>query len=343
MVRAAPDFGLTPEKEATFPQYLYRQFIAKTPALTRRDAVLHGMTAIVTGSNTGLGLEVSRQLLDLGLSRPILAVRSTSKGKAARKELLSGYTNTCEIEIWTLDLSDYDSVVGFGQQAHTLPRLDIAVLNAGVFKVTEEFNPKTGIEQAIQINYLSNALLMLVLLPVLRAKKQPSAPTRLVLVSSDVAGWAKFPEQGATPLLPVFKKSMDKWDMHERYATSKLPGQLFLTELAERVPPSEVIIDATNPGLCYGSEFQREGNGKLLGYIFKTFTRLVGNSCSLGARTITHAAVKFGEEAHGQYIECGKLRPKAAIIYKPEGERLSKQLWDETMASFSSLGVAQSF
>ncbi|KAI1192114.1 putative short-chain dehydrogenase [Nemania serpens] len=343
MPRQVPDFGITPEKESSFPQYLQRQFIAKTPVLTRSDVDLQGKTAIVTGSNTGLGLEVSRQLLDLGLSKLILAVRSTTKGEAARESLLLGRSpKSHDIEVWPLDLSDYSSIIKFGERANTLARLDIAVLNAGVFKVEEEFSPATGFEQAIQINYLSNALLMLVLVPVLRQKKG-SVPGRLVLVSSDTAGWAKFPEQGASPLLPVFKQKMPKWDMQERYATSKLLGQLFLTELADRVPASDVVIDATNPGFCYGSEFQREGEGKLLGLVFKAYTRLMGYPCAVGARTIVHAAVRFGEEAHGQYVECGKLRPKAAIVYKPVGEKLSKQLWEETLNEFSFAGVQQAF
>lgn len=309
MPRQVPDFGLTPEKESSFPQYLHRQFIVKTPALTRSDVDLEGKTAIVTGSNTGLGLETSRQLLDLGLSKLILAVRSTSKGEAARENLLSGRNpKSHDVEVWPLDLSDYSSIIKFGERANTLARLDIAVLNAGVFKAEEEFSTATGFEQAIQINYLSNALLMLVLLPVLKQKKA-SVPGRLVLVSSDTAGWAKFPEQGATPLLPAYKQKMQKWDMQERYATSKLLGQFFLTELADRVSPSDVVIDAVNPGFCYGSEFQREGDGKLLGVVFKVFTRIIGYPCDVGARTITHAAVRFGEEAHGQYVECGKLRP----------------------------------
>ncbi|KAI1109566.1 putative short-chain dehydrogenase [Nemania sp. NC0429] len=344
MPRPIPDFGLTPEKESSFPQYMYRQFIDKTPLLTRKDVDLQGKTAIVTGSNTGLGLEVSRQLLDLGLSKLILAVRSTSKGEAARENLLSGRSaKSHDIEVWPLDLSDYASIIKFGERASTLTRLDIAVLNAGVFKVAEEFSPVTGFEQAVQVNYLSNALLMLVLLPVLRQKKIGSAPGRLVLVSSDTAGWAKFPEQGATPLLPAFKKGMEKWNMQERYATSKLLGQFFLTELADRVSASDVVIDAVNPGFCYGSEFQREGEGKLLGLVFKAWTRLIGYPCDVGARTIVHAAVRFGEEAHGQYVECGKLRPKAAIVYKPVGERVSKQLWEETLNEFSFAGVDQSF
>jgi NAD(P)-dependent dehydrogenase (short-subunit alcohol dehydrogenase family) len=308
-----PKFDITPEKEASFPRYLYRQFIAKTPALTRRDVNLSGKTAIVTGSNTGIGREIGRQLLDLGLSKLILAVRSPSKGEVARKELSANRApGSFEIDVWSLDLSSYDSIVAFAARAKTLDRLDIAVLNAGLWKVTENFVPG-GFEESIQINYLSNILLMTLLLPVL--KSTPGGPPgRLVLVSSDTAGWVKFDERTARPILPAFKKKAEKWDMQERYGTSKLLGQLFVTELAQRVPASSVTVVTANPGMCYGSELSREGNGTVLGSIFKVVQRILGKPAHLGARTIVHGAVSFGKEAHGQYIEDGKIRPSVLTI-----------------------------
>ncbi len=49
--------------------------------------------------------------------------------------------------------------------------------------------------------------------------------------------------------------------MAERYWTSKLLGQLLVSELTNRICASLVIVDLANPGFCYGSAFQRDGNG----------------------------------------------------------------------------------
>ncbi|KAI1377704.1 hypothetical protein F4677DRAFT_415277 [Hypoxylon crocopeplum] len=337
----AVQFDITPEKEASTSQYLYRQFFLKAPVVTKRDADLQGQTAIVTGSNVGLGLEAARQLLDLGLSRLILAVRSASKGEAARKDLSSGRTpGSFEIEVWSLDLGSYQSITDFAERAKGLDRLDIAVLNAGIFKVKEEFNPSTGIEEDVQINYLSTALLALLLLPTLK-KISGTHPSRLVIVSSDMAGWTQFKEKSSKSILGSFKEKSKKWDFQDRYGTSKLLGQLFLTELAQRVPASLITMDAVNPGFTYGSDFQREGKGTFLGFLFGCFARLVGRSCPINARSIVHASVSFGEKVHGQYVEDGRIRPKAPIIYKPEGEQLAKRLWEETMAELSFAGVQE--
>ncbi|RYP55561.1 hypothetical protein DL769_010118 [Monosporascus sp. CRB-8-3] len=338
---ATPQFDITPEKEASMSQYFYRQFFVKPQVLKKSEFDLRGQTAIVTGSNTGLGLEASRQLLDLGLSKLILAVRSVSKGEAARRDLSSGRApGSCEIEVWSLDLASYESITKFAERAKTLDRLDIAVLNAGIFRTEEEFHPTTGIETDVQINYVSQALLTILLLPALK-KNSAAHPGRLVLVSSDMAGWCKFEERTSRPILAAYKQKSKKFNFQERYGVSKLLGQFFLTELAERVPASVVTLDAVNPGFCYGSDLQRDGKGTFLGFLFKCFSRVVGRPCHIGARSIVHAAVNFGEKVHGQYVEDGKLRPKAPIIYKPEGEEISKRLWDETMGELSFAGVQE--
>ncbi|PHH90755.1 hypothetical protein CDD83_2751 [Cordyceps sp. RAO-2017] len=332
----APQFSISPEKEASMPQYLYRQLLGRTAPLSRREADLGGKTAIVTGSNVGLGLEVARQLLDLGLGRLVMAVRTVSRGEEAARRLLEGRpAGACRIDVWPLDLASYKSIGDFADRARTLDRLDMAVLNAGVFKADEAFDPASGFEESVQVNYLSNALLMALLLPALRPRAAGSGPGRLVLLSSDTSGWVAFRERSARPLLATYKQPAAKWDMQERYGTSKLLGQLFLTELARRVPPSAVTVDAVNPGFCYGTDLQRDGKGTLLGFVLKIFTRIIGKPAQKGALGIVHAAVSFGQEVHGQYVEDGEIRPMAPIIYKPEGEEVAKVLWEETMKELS--------
>ena len=69
---------------------LYRQFFLIPTKAKHQRSNLHGQTGIVIGSNIGLGLEASNQLLGLGLSYLILAVRNKEKGNNARIEGLPG-------------------------------------------------------------------------------------------------------------------------------------------------------------------------------------------------------------------------------------------------------------
>ncbi|KAI1264615.1 NAD(P)-binding protein [Xylariaceae sp. FL1019] len=329
-------FDITPEKEGSQANWLYRQLFTCPPAVSPRDVSLSGKTAIVTGSNIGLGLECSRQLLELGLSHLILAVRDEGKGAAARQKLMAASKAT--IDVWKLDLSSYDSVTAFAKRASSLPRLDIAVLNAGIVKTTFFINPSTQHEEVLQVNYLSTALLTILLLPVLQSKNTPQTPGRLVIVSSEVSAWALFKEKSSRPLLPAFD-TPESFEMQERYFSSKLLGQLFLAELAKRVPSSVAVVNACNPGLCHGSGLHHEASGSLLGYIFGAFKLIVGRSTRIGARVLTDAAVKHGQESHGQYLGDGKLKPMAPFVYQPEGQRVAETLWQETMSELAFAGA----
>ena len=212
-------FDIHPETRAGTLHFLYRQLFVKAPPVSRRDADLEGKRAIITGSNVGLGLETSRQVLDLGV-KVMLAVRDESKGREACQQLSDGrHLLSDSIEVWKLDLSSYDSIIKFANRARDLQSLDIAIFNAGLYNVHRTFS-STGYEERIQINYLSNILLALVSLPVVKEKRSGSGPGRIVLVTSEMAAWAKFEERKSKPLLPAFKKKMTDWNMAERYGTS---------------------------------------------------------------------------------------------------------------------------
>lgn len=303
-----PQFDVTPEKRAGLRAGLHRQLFSKLPKITKSQVNLEGKTAIVVGSNTGIGLECCRQLLELGLSRLVLAVRSEAKGEAAKKDLQQGGLFPRQtIEVWRVDLNLYDSIQTFVERTKTLPRLDIVVYNAGVQKMTLELNKSTGHDEVIQVNYLSAVLMTILMLPVLRSKNTPDNPGRFVLVSSDVAAWAKLVERDQDPLLPAFDRP-EYFDPQQRYFTSKLLGHFFLAELTRRVPSSVAIVNAANPGLCYGTGLNREAGG-VPGAIWAGIKRVVGHSTSVGARSLVDASVNHGAQSHGQYVEDGKIQP----------------------------------
>ncbi|KAK2603994.1 hypothetical protein QQS21_003830 [Conoideocrella luteorostrata] len=330
---APPQFDVTPEKEGGVFSFFSRQLSFTPQPVT--DVSLAGKTAIVTGSNTGVGLEVGRQFLDLGLSKLILAVRNEEKGQVASANLSKGRDGKATIEVWKLDLASYDSIVAFAERAATLERMDIAVMNAGLVMTKAELNKSTGHDETIQVNYLSTALLTTLLLPVAKAKRsaQGDEPSRITVTSSDVAAWTSFKEKHSDPLLPAFNKPGG--NPTDRMMVSKLLGQFFLAELTKRVPSSVAVINCATPGMVHDSQFNRQVDATFGGKIAKVFMRRIGYSSPIGARHITDAAVKHGEASHGQYLSTQKLKPMAPIIYTDEGKRISERLWKETMAEFS--------
>ncbi|KAJ3459638.1 hypothetical protein MRS44_015711 [Fusarium solani] len=196
----ATTFDISPEWRASQLHFYYRQLFITPPLVSRRDADLSGKTAIVTGSNTGLGLEIARQLLDLGC-KVILAVRDEVKGERALQELING----CDlpsgfVEVWKLDMLSYESIMTFTKRAENLQHLDIAILNAGVQKAEESFTAN-GFEEGFQVNVLSTMLLTILLLPIIKGKRTGSSPGQICILSSDMAAWSKFEERNTTPAL----------------------------------------------------------------------------------------------------------------------------------------------
>ncbi|KAK7996414.1 Catalase [Apiospora arundinis] len=339
----AAKFEHSPEKEAGFLTFFRRQ-LTFTP--TPVDGVdLSGQTGVVTGANVGVGLECCRQLLDLGLSKLILAVRDDAKGQTAAAELAKDRDAThVAIEVWKLDLSDYDSVVAFADRAKTLATLDIVIMNAAVIPFQFNLNPKTKHEEGFQVTYLSTTLLTLLLLPVAASKRSSQKqPTRITLVSTEGAAWSAFPQRNAVPLLAAFDEPVvgGVGEFQNRHFTIKLLGQLMLAKLAAVVPPSDVaVLNAASPGMCHDTQLARGVDDTFAGKLVKTLiTRRVGYTAAVGSRTVVDAAVKHGAESHGQYFSGQKIRPMAPIVYTEEGKVIMERLWQETLDGLCFSGV----
>jgi NAD(P)-dependent dehydrogenase (short-subunit alcohol dehydrogenase family) len=169
---------LGPPNVPFFPNiFLKNQFRSKPPHIPP-DTDLIAKVAIVTGANSGLGFEACVQLLSLRLSHLILAVRSTEKGNIAASKLRAQCRDAA-IEVWELDMNSYQSIQEFSQRVNSqLSRLDYVILNAGISNFRFRVNTSTGHEEVIQVNYLSTALLSLLLIPACLKVKVPTWNTR---------------------------------------------------------------------------------------------------------------------------------------------------------------------
>ncbi|KAI1675967.1 retinol dehydrogenase [Pyrenophora tritici-repentis] len=143
------------------------------------------------------GFEAARQLLQLNLSRLVLAVRSETKGNFAAETLRKEFPHA-QIEVWILDMEDPESVSAFATKCQNLGRLDMVILNAGVQNKDYVLSAKTGREQTFQVNYLSTIMLAVLLLPILKSKASLAGkPARLTVVTSTTAYFADFDHKKA--------------------------------------------------------------------------------------------------------------------------------------------------
>jgi len=92
---------------------------------------LGGKTIVVTGANSGLGLEASRAFARRR-ARVVLACRNVEKAEAARNDIL-GSAPGADVEVEPLDLASLASVRAFAESFLSRHgRLDVLCNNAGV-------------------------------------------------------------------------------------------------------------------------------------------------------------------------------------------------------------------
>jgi NAD(P)-dependent dehydrogenase (short-subunit alcohol dehydrogenase family) len=95
------------------------------------------------------------QLFRAQLESVILAVRTMSTGNAAKASIQESYPSSAtKIEVWNLDLQSYELVLAVGKRAATLRRLNIAILNTGVFPFEWKISPD-GFETGLLVNHLA--------------------------------------------------------------------------------------------------------------------------------------------------------------------------------------------
>lgn len=267
---------------------------------------LSGQSAIITGAASGLGRETAKQLLGLKLSHLVIAARTVNRGQTTADELRSAFPKAT-IEVWPLEMESYDSVNAFAKRCDSeLARLDVVILNAGLAEIELKYS-SSGHEKTMQVNYWSTALLSILLLPIMRAKKTLATTPHLTVINSDMAAMCKTPMQKETPFLSTFDDEK-WWDFAERYGQSKLVGQLFFPRLADHVSADDVIINLLEPGFMKGTGLLRNASG-VVGLMFLAMRALLAHPIEYGGWTYIDAAVVRGKESHGNLLNKGKVGP----------------------------------
>ncbi len=194
--------------------------------------------ALITGANSGLGLETAKALLKKGAT-VILGCRSIYKAETTA-EKLSKEIHSGKIECLEMDLSDLKSIDIAGDQIlDKFDKLDLLINNAGLMAPPRTLS-KQGLEIQFAVNHLSHMALTLKLLPLLA--KQRGA--RIVTVSSGAQYLGKINWHDLQG-----EQHYDRW---ASYSQSKLANVMFAIELDLRLKKSNIEIASlsAHPGLA---------------------------------------------------------------------------------------------
>jgi NAD(P)-dependent dehydrogenase (short-subunit alcohol dehydrogenase family) len=124
----------------------------------------------------------------LEATKVILAVRNIQAGEAAKAKIETETKKSNIMEVWALDLANFDSVKAFARRAtEEVKRIDAIVENAAV--ALGEWSTAEGHERTITVNILGTLLLGVLLLPLLVGSgRRFNITPRLVFTYSE-ASW----------------------------------------------------------------------------------------------------------------------------------------------------------
>jgi NAD(P)-dependent dehydrogenase (short-subunit alcohol dehydrogenase family) len=226
-----------------------------------------GRTAIVTGSNSGIGRAAAAALAAKG-ARVVLAVRNLDKGHAAAAAM-AGST-----EVRELDLASLESIGAFA--AAWDGGIDLLINNAGIM-IPPLTRTADGFELQFGTNHLGHFALTNLLLEHVtgRVVTVSSVGHRQGGINFDDLNWERRPY-----------KAM------RAYGQSKLANLLFCAELQRRLSAagSTVLSNAAHPGYTATNLQFHSGRG-LMDTIGKLGNRLIAQDENAGAEPTLYAAL----------------------------------------------------
>ncbi len=248
---------------------------------------LEGVTAVVTGCNSGLGYE-SMRVLALRGAHVIGTGRTLEKASKACDSVAGSTTPVA------LELSSFQSAVDCADTIDSLGLSpDILICNAGI-NTFGELELVNGIEKIFTVNFLGHFVLVNRLLPLMMRAKS----ARVVHVGSRSA-YMQAPQVG----IDFDNLRGEKpFDSQEAYGRSKLANALFSLELSERLKGSGVTSNVIHPGLVK-TNIARTAPA-VLRTAFEWFGGLIAKTPQEGAATQIYVATNPAlEGVSGAYFE----------------------------------------
>jgi NAD(P)-dependent dehydrogenase (short-subunit alcohol dehydrogenase family) len=197
---------------------------------------LSGRTAVVTGANSGLGLQVSIELARHG-AHVVLACRDRARGASALNQVVGS------AELVLLDLADLAAVrTAAAEIGRAHGRLDLLVCNAGVMAT-----PYRTTADGFELQFGTNHLGHFALTGLLMARLLAGPGARVVVVSSNVHRLGRM-----SPDDLGLDRRYQKWFA---YGRSKLANLLFMNELQRRAVAAGVDLTSVgaHPGWAVAS------------------------------------------------------------------------------------------
>jgi NAD(P)-dependent dehydrogenase (short-subunit alcohol dehydrogenase family) len=279
-----------------------------------------GRTALITGANSGIGLETARVLAARG-ARVILAGRDQAKLDGA-VDVVRAAAAQAETGTLLLDLSDLASVRSAAQRIAETETIDLLFNNAGVMNLPTRQSTRDGFEMTVGTNHLGHFAFDAQIWPAVRR----SAAARVVTVSAIAARW---PLGKLDDLM-----SENSYRGMSAYAKSKRANIVYTLELARRTAHTPVEAFVIHPGSAM-TGLQQHGTGPLTRLFTPLAARMLMGSAAGAAWPALYAATS-PDVTSGEFIgPAGRDQtsgtPKPAQLPKgADDTELGARLWADS-------------
>lgn len=284
---------------------------------------------LVTGGNSGLGLQCCISLAKLENMHVILAGRSQERVTAAVEKSRATASTSSEVEAGIVDLSSFKSVREFCASLldRDLPIYSI-VCNAGISPMTKCLTAD-GFESTFETNHLGHFLLVKLL--------RERVSKRLVVLSSEMHDPNETPGMPPPDVsdLDALTVGLEPFNGTATYSASKLCNLLFVKEFVRRFPAGPEIV-AYTPGLTPDTGLFREWN-PILWPILTFFIRIMlwwsggrMSTSEYSGRMMSKAAAEEQipfEAKSGDYIRVDEVFEASATAKDPA---IGRELWEKS-------------
>lgn len=317
---------------------------------------LDGLTVLLIGASTGIGLEAAKKLAAKGLATLLVTARDETKARKTKEVIEHHLASLPQQPLVTpniiplvVELTSPASIYGFvGTLEKSVSHLDHLIISAGILLGSYETAP-TGYETSLQVNAISPMLLSLLLMPLLLAsplvrKSSVEEWPHLTIVSSEGAWLTK-----RSTIEPFFTSDTPLTELSKRenfppgmmgaqfhYARSKLMTEYSKRHLARLASiidgdgKPKVLVISVCPGAVNSDLSRHSAESGLSRVMAKMVNTTVARTTDQGSN-IYMTSLELGQEAQGKmWADDHILQDHKEYFLSADGVRLGEHVWKET-------------
>ncbi|EME40133.1 hypothetical protein DOTSEDRAFT_91398 [Dothistroma septosporum NZE10] len=333
---AALTYGFPILLAEVFPwQYLWAQRKGRP---TVKQYSYSGRTILITGANGAYGSRAAKVFATRDAEQIVLVdAKDCTALKSEIEANARAQGGPCpQILVWTIDMMTFKGCQELAAKAKELKSIDHVLLTMGILSFKRQESPE-GWETSLQVNYLSNACLSLLLIPHLKPSPGNLNPPVLTFTTSfgifPASPTMSLPKSGS--YLKHLSNNKDGMAQKHQYGRSKGLLLYFARGLATRLSSAtglpKVTITSADPGTAW-TGLTQPNKAEL---ITRVITDFGARPPEFGAAALVNG-VSADASMHGRILHDFDTVPYPPFMDRQSGVIAQERVWKETRAELET-------